>query len=292
MISIRDLIYSSNAGVMTTREMARDRNVRQVYDRYPELEEIDNAIVSARTTRLIAIIDNNNVEISHSTNLEKQLADKRTRFMARNDIDPDFDSEKIVCGKCNDTGFFTNKGGLKQVCKCRQSDIEECYRSSGLKDFTMMKLESYKDDYFGNKKHRMELRRELLSIVVGTDKRSGSPLCVLSDGIQTGKTFLAVYTAKMAINLGHSAYYLKLDELATMYEDDLEDLKDYDIILIDDYIANMTVTGMIGTRLNSILESRIATGKPTVIITAFPVPSLVSESDVRISGKLKGAKVL
>ena len=292
MISIRDLIYSSNSDVMITREMIRDRNVRAVYDKYPDLEEIDNAIVSARTTGLIAIIDNNVVEMAHSKNLERQLVDKRNRFLARNDISPDFDSEKVICDKCNDTGFFMNKGGHKQVCKCRQSDVEECYRLSGLKDFSMMKLENYKDDYFGNGEHRKDLRKKLISIVIGTDKRSGSSLSILSDGIQTGKTFLAVYTAKLAINLGYSAYYLKLDDLANIYEDDLEDLKNYDILLVDDYIANMSMTGMIGTRLNSVLESRIATLKPTVIVTSFQVTSLIAESDVRISGKLKGAKVL
>ena len=75
----------------------------------------------------------------------------------------------LICDKCNDTGFFTNKGGHKQVCKCRQSDVEECYRLSGLKDFSMMKLENYKDDYFGNGEHRKGLRKKLISIVIGTD---------------------------------------------------------------------------------------------------------------------------
>ena len=292
MINIRDLIYSSNSDVRLTREMIRDRNVRQVYDKYPDLEEIDNAIVSARTTGLIAIIDNNTVEMSHSKNLERQLVDKRNRFLARNDISPDLDSEKVICEKCNDTGVFVNKGGHKQVCKCRQSDVEECYRLSGLKDFSMMKLENYKDDYFGNSGHRKDLRKQLISVVIGSDKKKGSSLSILSDGIQTGKTFLAVYTAKLAINLGYSAYYLKLDDLANKYEDDIEDLKDYDFLVVDDYIANLTMTGMIGTRLNSVLESRIATGKPTIIVTSFQVSSLIAESDVRISGKLKGAKVL
>ena len=293
MISIRDMVYSSNSDVRNLREIRRDQRIREIYGRYPELETIDKEIVSARTTGLIAIIDNNTVEQSHSTNLEKQLLEKRARFIARNDIDPDFDAEKIICPNCNDTGFYKNKSGLTQVCnKCRQNEIDECCALSGMRDYSMIKLDNYKDDYFGNKRHRMSIRRSLIEIVVGSGKHGASGISIYSDGVQTGKTFLAVYTAKLAINLGYSAYYMRLDDIASMDEDGLDDLRDYDILIIDDYIASITMAGMTGTKLNSVLESRIAKGLPSVIVTSFPIPSLISESDVRISGKIKKAKVI
>ena len=290
MISIRDLIATSNSNVKAEAEIERDRRVRAVYDKYPELEQIDNDIVSARTTRFIAVIDNNEVEIKHSTNLEKQLLDKRNRFMARNDIPGTFDEERYVCFRCNDTGFFTNKSGMKQVCPCRADDIEESYRLSGIGDFSTIKIESYKDDYFGNKSQRLAIRRSLLECIMG--KKNDNPLLVYSDGIQTGKTFLAIYALKLAINLGHSVYYLRLDDLSDMYEEDIDDLKDVDILVIDNYIAGMTMTGSIGTKLSSVLETRQARQQSTVLVTSFPIKTLIDDSDARISGKIKKATVI
>ena len=292
MISIRELIASSNSDVRAAREIAVDRRIQEMYSRYPELGKIDRDIVAARATGLIAVIDNNIVEQKHSKALESQLRDKRERFIARNDIDPHFDEERIICETCEDTGFYKNKSGMMQVCKCRQSDVEECYRLSGLKDYSLVKLENYKDDHFGNKNHRIELRREMVGIVVGKNPQEGSSISILSDGVQTGKTFLAVYIVKLAINLGHSAYYTRLDDLALKYDDELDDYRNVELLVIDDYIANMTMQGMLGTRLNSILESRLAKGLPVIIVSSFPVSSLVADSDVRIASKLKKAHVI
>ena len=116
----------------------------------------------------------------------------------------------------------------------------------------------------------MALRRELVELVVNGNKAGDSCINILYDSVQTGKTFLAVYIMKLAINLGHSAYYTRLDDLSVKYEE-LDDYKDADLLVIDDYIANMTMTGMIGTRLNSVLESRIAKGLPVILVTSFPV---------------------
>ena len=85
---------------------------------------------------------------------------------------------------------------------------------------------------------------------------------------------------------------MHLDSLDRMYEDDMEELTDVEILVIDDYIASMTVTGNIGTRLSRLLEIRQSRDLVTIIVTSVPVADIVSERDIRISGKLKGAKVL
>ncbi|MBP5261555.1 MAG: hypothetical protein J6Z43_05445 [Clostridiales bacterium] len=289
MISIRDIIASSVTNTRASQEILRDEHVAQVYKECPDLAEVDKEIIATRANRLIAAIDNNTVEQRHSESLMDQLTEKRTRIMARFDIAPDFDELKPLCTRCGDTGYFTNKKGMKQVCPCRRDDIEECYRLSGMGDYTLVKLDNYKDDHFGKASHRAALRKKLSEIIIDKDKAEEHPLWVLSDGVQTGKTFLAIYSLKLAVNLAKSVYYLRLDDLLNKYDEDLEDAKDCDILVVDDYIAAMTMTGMVGTRLNAILETRQAMGLVTVIVTSFEMSSLISESDVRIAGKLKKA---
>ncbi len=292
MISIRNLIAASNSNIRAEQEIQRDTRVSEIHKKYPELEKVDNQIVAARATRFIAVLDDNNVEQSHSENLEKQLLDKKSRILARYDIDPGYEDLKVICSRCGDTGYFTNKKGMNQVCPCRQDVIEDCYRKSGMADYSLVKLNNYKDDYFGDGPHRASLRKKISEIIIGSDTEPDHTLWVLSDGVQTGKTFLAVYSLKLAVNLAKSVYYLRLDDLMKMYDDDLDDLRDCDILIVDDYIANMTVTGNVGTKLNSILETRQATGLATIIVTSFDISSIVAESDVRISGKLKNAGLI
>ena len=289
MTDIKDLIASSNSNKKAEQEMKRDDYVALVYKAHPDLEETDKAIVSARATRFMAVLDNNEVEQRHCESLEKQLLDKRKRILDRYDIDPSFDAVKTVCDRCNDTGYFTNKRGMMQVCPCRQEDVEECYRLSGMGDYTLVRLDNYKDDYFDNGPHRAQLRKKLSEIIIDKDKSLDHYLWILNDGAQTGKTFLAIYSLKLAVNLAKSVYYIKLDDLMGIYDDELDDLKECDILVVDDYIASITMSGMVGTRLNNILETRLATGLVTVIVTSFEPASLISESDVRIAGKLKAA---
>ncbi|SCW36608.1 DNA replication protein DnaC [Ruminococcaceae bacterium YRB3002] len=292
MTSIREIIKSSNFSVESAREIDRENRIRQVYSEYPDLEKLDNDIVATRATMMIATLEDNKVEIAHCESLEKKLLDKRERFMARNGIDPAFDEERPVCSRCGDTGFYKNSSGVEQVCPCRKKELEECYDLSGLKNHSHVKLDNYKDDHFGKKNHRAKLRRRLIEILMGKDKPDTRSLWILSDGIQTGKTFLAVYYIKFAVNLGYSARYMRLDELINIYDEDITELAEDDILVIDDYIANMTMTGMVGTRLNALLESRRSPGKITLIVTSFPVNSIIADSDVRVTGKLKSAGLI
>ena len=292
MININDLIMASNSNAKDERELIRDRKVEETYKQYPELEKIDKEIVAARTAGFIAALDGNEVEERHNESLLKQLKEKRERCLGRYDIPSDFDEEKIICTRCNDTGFFKNKSGLRQVCPCRNDDLEECYRISGMRDYSSIRTDNYSDDYFGNKDHRKVLRRKMLDLVLGNEDVSAKPLWVLFDGTQTGKTFLSVYVLKLAINLGKSVYYTKLDEFMIMEKDTIDDIRDVDLLVVDDYVANMTMTGMTGTRLNALLESRQAMGLATVLVTSFPLQNLIEESDSRISGKIQRAGII
>ncbi|MCR5059469.1 MAG: hypothetical protein K6A80_00400 [Saccharofermentans sp.] len=292
MININDLIMASNSNTKDERELIRDRKVEETYKQYPELEKIDKEIVAARTAGFIAVLDGNEVEERHNESLLRQLKEKRERCLGRYDIPSDFDEEKIICTRCNDTGFFKNKNGLRQVCPCRNDDLEECYRISGMRDYSSIRTDNYSDDYFGNKDHRKILRRKMLDLVLGNEDLSAKPLWVLFDGTQTGKTFLSVYVLKLAINLGKSVYYTKLDEFMMMDRDTIDDIRDVDLLVVDDYVANMTMTGMTGTRLNALLESRQAMGLATVIVTSFPIQNLIEESDSRISGKIQRAGII
>jgi len=293
MKTIKELINEGLTEVAATRDIQRQENMRRVYKEYPDLKDIDDQILDVRNSRFIAVIDKDERLIKRFDIAEDELQAKREKIIARNNINPDFDLEKCICDKCNDTGFTKGSDGTLKVCSCRKKELEMCYEQSGMADYSSYKMKNYRDDYLGDANGRKKIRNELLKVMLGLNEgEDKSSLCVYSAPPQTGKTFLAVSVCKTAINLGKSAYYAKCEDLAGLGTDTLEALKRIDFLIIDDFADEVTFTNNVGSILNSILETRTAAKLPTVLVTPFPKSELVSKCDMRISGKLQSSKLI
>ena len=293
MKTIKELINESLTEVAASKDILRDENIRRVYKECPDLKEIDDQILNVRNSRFIAVIDKDERLIKRFDIAEEELQTKREKIMKINKIDPDFDSEKIICDKCNDTGFAKGSDGTVKVCSCRKKELEMCYEYSGMADYTSYKMKNYRDDYLGDPSGRKKIKNELLKALLGlSDNNDKSSLWVYSAPPQTGKTFLSVCVCKTAINLGRSAYYAKCEDLQTVGTDTLEDLKRIDFLVLDDFADSVTLFNNVGSVLNSILEVRTASKLPTVLVSPFPKSELVNKCDMRISGKLASANLI
>ena len=289
MKTINELIRMSNANLEAEREIRREERIREVYAKCDELRDTDEAIASARKTRLVAVIDHDEKLISRlETELEKLTA-RRGRIIEANGIDPDFDSEITLCSKCKDTGYVRGKDGTLQVCTCREADLEECFAGSGLENFTSYDMKNYRGDYLGEPEARKAARNKLLMVMLGAGEEFAKPLWVYYAAPQTGKTYLSVCIVKAAIRLTKSAFYTKCENLANLGDDTLEQLGRIDLLVIDDFADDVTLHNSIGSILNNLIEIRNAAGLKTVLVTSIPVGTLVSGCDMRISGKLKNA---
>ena len=293
MKTIKELINESLTEVAASKEILRDENIKRVYKACPELKDIDSQILDIRNSRFIAVIDKDERLIKRFDIAEEELLAKRDKIMQRNQIDPEFDSVKTICDKCNDTGFTTGTDATPKVCSCRKRELETAYEYSGMADYSSYKMKNYRDDYLGDASGRKKIKNELLKVLLGlTDNDGRTSLWVYSAPPQTGKTFLAISVCKTAINLGKSAYYAKCEDLQATGADTLEDLKKIDFLVLDDFADSVTLTNNVGSILNNILEVRGASGLPTVLVTPFPKSELVNKCDMRISGKLQSAGLI
>lgn len=292
MKTIKELINEGLTEVAATRDIQRQQRINRVYKDYPELKEIDDQINTVRNSRFIAVIDKDERLIKRYDIAEEELQAKRDRIMARNRIDPDFDLEKSICDKCDDTGFCKGSDGTLKVCSCRKNELEMCYEQSGMGDYSSYKMKNYRDDYLGDTSSRKKIRNELLKVMLGIEDDGKSTLCIYSAPPQSGKTFLSVCVCKTAINLGKSAFYVKCEDLSSLGTDTLEGLKHIDFLIIDDFADEVTLHNNVGSILNSILETRAAAKLTTVLVSPFPKSELISKCDMRISGKLSSAKLI
>ena len=182
---------------------------------------------------------------------------------------------------------MTAKDGRKVVCaSCMKDALEEVFNESGLKDFGTYTLKSFKLDYNGSRASEFEGIRALI------EGKSEESLMLLTGGVQTGKTFLAVVSCKYAIMQGLSAYYMKSDRAGDFDNFELDELKTYDLIVIDDYAGEVTKYYKTANALHTLLEARLASGRATIIVSSSSIDTLVAESDERIAGKLRTAGTL
>lgn len=286
MKTIKGLIAAGLAETEAVRRIRRDEVMTRVYNEHPELKDIDSRIIDIRKDRLIAVIDHDERLEKRYEIEEENLLSQRERLIRDNGIDPEFDMEKPICAKCNDTGFAKGKGGTPIVCSCKQAELEECYENCGLGDYTSFTMKNYRKDYLGDPEKRSKIMEQFLKVMLGKEDTSDKPLWLYSGAPQTGKTYLAVCITKTAISLGKSAFYTKCENLSTLEEDTVDAIKRIDFLVIDDFADDVTLHDDIGTVLNSVLEVRSAAGLCTVLVSALPAAELIKGCDMRVSGKL------
>ena len=286
MKTIKGLIAAGLAETEAARRIIREESMMRVYKDHPDLKEIDGRIIDIRKDRLIAVIDHDEKLAKRYDVEEANLLSRRELIMKENHIDPEFDMEKSICSKCGDTGFVKGKDGTPRVCSCKQAELEECYESCGLGDYTSFTMKNYRDDYLGEPEKRSEIKKQMLRAMLGVGDTASTPLWVYSGAPQTGKTYLSVIMTKTAISLGKSAFFIKCENLASIESDTIEDIKRIDFLVIDDFADDVTLHGDVGSVLNSVLEIRAASGLCTILVSALPLSDLVNGCDMRVSGKL------
>lgn len=289
MKTIKGLIAAGQAETEAARRIIRDDSMKRVYDKYPELRDIDARIIDIRKDRLIAAIDHDEKLARRYDIEEESLMSQREQIIKDNGIDPEFDMEKSICTKCGDTGFIKGKDGTPRVCSCKESELNECYDSCGLGDYTSFTMKNYRDDYLGDGEKRSGIKKQLLRIMLRMGDTAEKSLWIYSGAPQTGKTYLSVCIAKTAISLGKSAFYTKCENIASLDDETIEDIKRIDFLIIDDFADDVTLHGDTGSVLNSVLEVRTASGLGTVLVSALPLPDLIRGCDMRVSGKLSRA---
>jgi len=274
-----------------SKRIETSERTEATYREYPKLYELDSKLLEVRSSKLISSLEQDKEPIKALNKLEDELISQRTDFIKKNGINPNFDKPQIKCQKCSDTGFIKASDGRRVVCMtCMQAALEDAFEGSGLKDYSSYTLKAFKLDYFkdgGIRKRQFEGIKAVTAGDIG-----GKPLRVLNGKVQSGKTYLAVIATKYAILQGLSAYYVKADKLCDLPHEDLETLKSYDMVVIDDYSAEVTLGYKNAAALHDLLEARIASGRVTIMITTTRLDVLVANSDERIAGKLSLAAEL
>ena len=281
--------------------------VERVYSASPRVRELDAEIRATMAELVGAALGTDTsarVEDIRVRNLD--LQNQRKNEIINAGYPSDYLDAEYICDICNDTGYVN---ALMCVClKKLYNDLQKSFLSSLLKlgkeTFDNFDL-SYYDDTVSfetgiSPRRSME---DVYEFCVEYARKFGSKsmnlLFIGAPGL--GKTFLSACIARVAADNGFSVVYdmagsifAKFEDVQFQRTDDLigvrEEIKRYmecDLLIIDDLGTEMTTTFTISA-LYEIINTRLITGKKTLVSTNLTSSELHKKYSEQIMSRLEG----
>ena len=296
-----DLIRSDN-------QAEHQRRLSLVYARVPEIQRMDETM-RRQMTELVRLT------ISHPADLKERLAAlekdnldiqvRRAELLVENGWAVEYLDDIYSCPKCRDSGVY--EGG---VCSC----LEKLYNKELTKELGT--LLQHGDESFA----RFDLNyydavpvngvspRETMTMVLGACRKFADNFPAVSanllfqGGTGLGKTYLSACIARVVAAKGYSVCYdsaaAALDnyERAKFSRDIAESesaamrvrrMQDCDLMILDDLGTEMP-TPMSQSALYTLLNSRLVSGKKTIISTNLTNDELARRYTPQTASRILG----
>ena len=209
------------------------------------------------------------------------------------------------CNICKDKGFLDN--GHK--CNClKQEIINEAYKMSNISrmlekenfttlDTSIFSSEKDPESNISPQQNMLQIVSICESFILDFDKDNGENLLFYGD-TGLGKTFMCNCIAKSLLDKGHLVIYqtaFKMFEIIEDYKfknadshiskENYENLFDCDLLIIDDLGTELT-NSFTNSELFNILNTRLLSGKKTIISTNLSPMQLGSNYAQRIFSRI------
>ncbi|MCL2401679.1 MAG: ATP-binding protein [Oscillospiraceae bacterium] len=290
------------------REEVFSRRQLEAYTKNPRIRELDAQLRGTMAELLAAALDKDasgQIEQIREKNLELQQA--RRREITKAGFADGYLNDDPCCFDCRDTGFIN---GI-EPCEC----LIELYRQAqnaalssllklGAETFETFRLDYYSDDPNANGVSP----RRVMGIIFETCRqyankfgsKSDNQLFTGAPGL--GKTFLSACIARVVAEAGFSVVYDTAGAIFTKFEDakfsreeedrqearrETKRMLECDLLIMDD-LGTELVTAFTKSALYEIVNTRLITGKKTIISTNMSQEALRSNYTEQIVSRLEG----
>ena len=289
-----------------TDQLAVRRN--RVYQETPRLSEIETAMKSTMS-RLVAVtfggLADPLPEIERLRQENLSLQRERGELLVSLGYPQDYLEEKPKCSRCNDSGY-TDKG----MCSCLRNYYaqEQIKELSRLLDLGNQTFEDFGLDWYSHEKNADEPYSpwetakhnkqvcESFARNFGTQRKN----LLLFGKPGLGKTFLSAGIARVVSEDGYSVVYDTASHIFARFEDvkfssgNEEEASratnrclNCDLLIVDDLGTEMT-TSFVQSALYELINSRLLTGKSTVINTNLEPEEIGRRYSPQILSRIEG----
>ncbi len=305
MSAIIEKILDDYENLDKTLEKERLNRISSVYEKYPDLCEIDNKIRQCGINSLNSILKNpaSADEVNAYIKNEMEiLKAERKNFINDHDIDPLFDKKKHICTVCSDTGFVGNK-----KCKCFiQKIMDEEFNNSNMganqreQTFDKFRLDVYSktemEDGFTYFDRMNKIYNLSIDFCDNFDNAVKSLLFYGGTGV--GKTFLSGCIANELMKKGKTVLYARASRLFELFERNhfgrgdilrdremIERVYSCDLLIIDD-LGTEIRTRNIPSFLYDFFDERLSNNKKMIINTNYTPKELEAFYTKRFTSRL------
>ncbi len=274
---------------------------REIYDKLPRVLEIDSELSSTAFDIIRASFGKKESAadvLAARRKKNEALIAEREALLTASGYPKDITEVKYSCDICNDTGY---DGGV--LCRCMHDRYMQALTqkiNSRLilpdVDFSDFSLDLYPDENSGGLSPRAQMK-EVFSFCQNFSETfsNASESLFMNGGSGLGKTFLASCIASVVAKKGFSVVYDTAFNLLGLLEDvkfgrsaeDTSSLFLCSLLIIDDVGCEMP-TAFTNAALLNIINSRIQTGLPTIVVSSLKRPELLSRYGAQLLSRLEG----
>ncbi|MBQ6848104.1 MAG: ATP-binding protein [Clostridia bacterium] len=277
-----------------SRNMKREMLLSALYLSEPELGKIENELKSLGARLAIVTLAGDKEQLKVIKEKSKLLSKQKKEILKKAKIP----ALKYDCDLCHDTGYISGK-----ICDCIKKEAsrimaEELSKEMPLKDcrFDNFDLKFYfdKTDSDGtNPRKRMTSILKLCREYVINFGLTSENLLFMG-GVGLGKTHLTMAIVGGVIEKGFMPIYGSAENLFAIVESEkfsgegrgnYDAMLKCDLLVIDDLGAEMT-TSFTKSVLYNLINTRMLSGKPTIINTNLSMKQIEEKYSARISSRL------
>ena len=281
----------------------RESREAEAYGKIPRLRRIDaelRGLVGEVLDLTVNRCGDTAAALARVQQKSLDLCGEKTELLVENGFPADWLDEIIDCPICRDTGYLRDGS----ICKCLMALYEEertreltSSLKAGAENFADFRL----DYYVGEARECMELTyaaAQQYAVSFGAD----SPNLLFQGGTGLGKTFLSGCVAKTVSAKGCSVVYETAQEAFGAFEEQkfsrdadtyaaasekVKRILNCDLLILDDLGTELT-TSFTQSALYNIINTRLTTGKKTIISTNLTDSELAARYIPQIASRIGG----
>ncbi len=275
------------------------RRVLDIYEKYPELREMDQQLRFMTAERMLALLENR--DVSGYAAESDRLSKERAALLARLGVPEDFERPIPYCPLCKDEGLLN---GLP--CKCIKTLLGPVYfEMSGLQRYPDISFSEFSDTLY-SEPEKIRPIVDFCRVYIDLEPKD-RPNLLFWGNPGTGKTFMAVSIARAVLERAEPVLVIRsaemietMDEYRTLIRSFNPDPKrDAEIGAKRNLILNVDflVIDELGVEAKGpynaadllfIIGERQQNGRATVITTNLSLAELGKHYDNRLHSRLIG----
>ena len=293
-------IYDKAMSVLVNRRARavseNDMHIQEINSKIPQIHEINDVLFNTGKELIQIISEGNSADTQNKINQLRrnnlQAQEMSRKLLAANGYPEDYLDIHYTCNMCNDTGYCDGSycDCLKKLCGRIAADELNKNAHLKLSDFDTFSLSYYDGDDYFNMQKILEFTKQYAETF---NENSNSIFMFGKTGL--GKTHLSLAIANRVLDKGYSVIYdsainilrnIEREHFSREHSSDMIDLvMNTDLLILDD-LGTEYETPFYNATIYNIINSRLNSGKATIISTNLDLAGIKRRYDERVVSRI------